>query len=65
MRLIVNGAPTDSAARDLSGLLRELEYDFEQLAIAVNHQVVPRGRWSETALQADDQIEILTPRQGG
>ena len=32
---------------------------------AVNYQVVPRAHWEETALNSGDQIEIITPRQGG
>jgi sulfur carrier protein len=31
----------------------------------VNSQVVPRARWAETNLASGDQIEIITPRQGG
>jgi sulfur carrier protein len=31
----------------------------------VNYDVVPRARWAETVLKDGDQIEILTPRQGG
>jgi sulfur carrier protein len=27
--------------------------------------VVPRARWSETPLNDNDLVEILTPRQGG
>ncbi|MEJ2625960.1 MAG: sulfur carrier protein ThiS [Pseudolabrys sp.] len=65
MRITVNGQDTEVAARDLTGLLNEMEYEFTQLAIAVNYQVVPRGRWAETPLNAGDQIEIITPRQGG
>jgi len=65
MRVIVNGQDTDVQARDIAGLLSEMEYEFTQLAIAVNYQVVPRGRWAETSLNAGDQIEIITPRQGG
>jgi len=65
MRITVNGQDTEVAARDLTGLLNEMEYEFTQLAIAVNYQVVPRGRWAETSLNAGDQIEIITPRQGG
>ncbi len=65
MRVTVNGQDTEVAARDLAGLLDEMEYEFTQLAIAVNHQVVPRRRWEETALQPGDRIEIITPRQGG
>lgn len=65
MRVTVNGQDTEVAARDLAGLLGEMEYEFTQLAIALNYQVVPRTRWAETVLNAGDQIEIITPRQGG
>jgi sulfur carrier protein len=65
MRVTVNGREAEVAARDLAGLLDEMEYEFTQLAIAVNYQVVPRARWAQTALQPGDEIEILTPRQGG
>ena len=27
--------------------------------------VLPKSRWSQTQLQAGDEIEIITPRQGG
>jgi sulfur carrier protein len=26
---------------------------------------VPKSRWAETPLKAGDEIEIITPRQGG
>jgi sulfur carrier protein len=65
MRVIVNGECTDVAAANLTGLLGEMEYEGKHLAIAVNYQVVPRARWGETILNSGDQIEIITPRQGG
>jgi sulfur carrier protein len=65
MRVTVNGREAEVAARDVAALLNEMEYEFTQLAIAVNYQVVPRARWAETAINAGDEIEILTPRQGG
>ena len=65
MRVTVNGQGADVAATTLSALLAEMDYEITQLAIAVNHKVVPRGRWAETPLAAGDQIEIITPRQGG
>jgi sulfur carrier protein len=27
--------------------------------------VLPRSRWAETPLKNGDEIEIITPRQGG
>jgi sulfur carrier protein len=65
MLVIVNGERTEVAARDLVSLISEMDYEHTQLAIAVNQQVVPRARWRETALNTGDQIEIITPRQGG
>ena len=51
MRVTVNGQDTDVTANDLAGLLNEMEYEFTQLAIAVNYQVVPRGRWARNHAQ--------------
>ena len=65
MRVIVNGEPREIAAASLEALLRELDYDGTHFAIAVNYNVVPRSRWAETALGNGDEIEIITPRQGG
>jgi len=65
MRVTVNGETKDVAARDLPALLGEMELEGRHMAIAINFQVVPRARWAETALADGDQIEIITPRQGG
>jgi sulfur carrier protein len=65
MLLIVNGEPTEAAAKTLDDLLRELDYEGRHYAIAVNFAVVPRARWAATPLQSGDEIEILAPRQGG
>ena len=46
-------------------LLAELDYEGSHFAIALNYDVVPKSRWAETALKAGDEIEIITPRQGG
>ena len=46
-------------------LIRELEYEGTHFAIAVNYDVLPKSRWAETMLKAGDEIEIITPRQGG
>ena len=65
MRLTVNGEAKDVAATRIDALLGELDYEGTHFAIAVNYDVVPRGRWAETALAEGDAVEILTPRQGG
>ncbi|MCK9918855.1 sulfur carrier protein ThiS [Microbacteriaceae bacterium K1510] len=65
MHVIVNGERTEVTAATLAALLTEMDYEFTQLAIAVNRKVVPKKRWAETALESGDTIEIITPRQGG
>jgi sulfur carrier protein len=65
MRVTVNGEQKDVAATHVDALLGELEFEGTHFAIAVNYDVVPRARWSETALSEGDMVEILTPRQGG
>ena len=65
MRVIVNGEPREIASASVDALLGELEYEGTHFAIALNFDVLPRGRWAETALKNGDAIEIITPRQGG
>jgi sulfur carrier protein len=65
MILIVNGERRETEARQIASLLAEMEVTGTQLAIAVNHGVVPRTRWGEVELRDGDAIEIISPRQGG
>ena len=65
MRVIVNGEQREIASSRVDALLSELEYEGTHFAIALNFDVVPKSRWAATALQAGDEIEIITPRQGG
>ena len=65
MRVIVNGEAREIASARVDALLGELEYEGTHFAIALNFDVLPRSRWAETALNTGDEIEIITPRQGG
>jgi len=65
MRVTVNGEQRDITAERVDALLTELDYEGTHFAIALNYDVVPKSRWAETALRAGDEIEIITPRQGG
>ena len=65
MRVTVNGEPREIASRSVEALLSELEYEGTYFAIAVNYDVLPKSRWAETSLKTGDEIEIITPRQGG
>ena len=65
MRVIVNGEQKEISAASVDALLAELDYEGSHFAIALNYDVLPKSRWAETRLQAGDEIEIITPRQGG
>ena len=65
MRVTVNGESREIAAQSVAALLSELDYEGTHFAIALNYDVVPKSRWAETHLKAGDEIEIITPRQGG
>ena len=65
MRVIVNGEQREIASVRIDALLSELEYEGTHFAIAVNFDVLPKSRWAETAIKSGDEIEIITPRQGG
>jgi sulfur carrier protein len=65
MRVIVNGEQREIRSMRVDALLSELEYEGTHFAIALNFDVLPKSRWAETPLRAGDEIEIITPRQGG
>jgi sulfur carrier protein len=63
----VNGAARPLRHRLLADLLAELGYSAQRpgIAVAVNGEVVPRGRWSDRALRPGDEVEIVGAVQGG
>jgi len=65
MRVRVNGEECEIASGSVQALLGELDYEGTHFAIAVNFDVVPKGQWAERLLSSGDEIEIITPRQGG
>ena len=65
MRVTVNGEQREITSERVDELLGELEYMGTHFAIALNFDVLPRSRWAETPLKNGDEIEIITPRQGG
>ena len=65
MRVIVNGEQREISSASVDALLGELEYEGTHFAIALNYDVLPRSEWAQTPLKNGDEIEIITPRQGG
>ncbi|MFD7059339.1 sulfur carrier protein ThiS [Streptomyces sp. NPDC059906] len=66
MTVSVNGEPREVApGTALDALVRALTAAPSGVAAALNETVVPRARWSATALADGDRVEILTAVQGG
>jgi len=65
MRVTINGEQREIASLSVDALLSELDYEGTHFAIALNYDVVPRSQWAATHLKSGDEIEIITPRQGG
>jgi sulfur carrier protein len=65
MKFIVNGETRDVSAVTLGALLRELDYQGNWLATALNGEVVPAKERSGCQLSEGDRIEILSPMKGG
>ncbi len=49
----------------LAALLAEHGVPERGVAVAVDGEVVPRGRWHDATVGADARIEVLTAVQGG
>ncbi|GAB7040632.1 MULTISPECIES: sulfur carrier protein ThiS [Catenuloplanes] len=64
MRVTVNGDERDLAGT-VADAVAELTGAHRGVAVAVNGEVVPRGRWAETPLSDGDRIEVLSAAQGG
>ncbi|MFK0115902.1 sulfur carrier protein ThiS [Streptomyces sp. NPDC090994] len=66
MSISVNGEPRQVApGTALDTLVRTLTEAPSGVAAALNETVVPRARWSDTALSDGDRVEVLTAVQGG
>lgn len=67
MIITLNGDVTDVPAdTSLEALLVRSGHEVRRgLAIAMNGEVVPRGRWTEQRVSEGDVVELLAATQGG
>ncbi len=66
MKLIINGAERDfPEVSTLSSLVEKLGMKSDRVAIELNRDIVPRDRWSQTALSDGDRLEIVHFVGGG
>ena len=66
MQITVNGKHQDAdEGLSLTELVARISDRSTGIAVALNSEVVPRGSWSDTAIQAGDRIDVVTAVQGG
>jgi sulfur carrier protein len=65
MHVFVNGEPYESESGTLAALLVECEFEANAVATAINKGFVRLKDRAAIRLREGDQVEILTPRQGG
>ncbi|MEO1001457.1 MAG: sulfur carrier protein ThiS, partial [Pseudomonadota bacterium] len=65
MKIVLNGAEAEIAARTLAEALAELGYGDARVATAVNEDFVAAGDRARCALADGDRVEVLAPMQGG
>jgi sulfur carrier protein len=62
----VNGEPFQIAEKSgVADLLSDLKLPAERVAIELNRSILPRSKWSETVLNAGDELEIVQFVGGG
>ena len=65
LNIFLNGQPHQTKASNLDQLCLELGHSEVKVATALNGEFVPQNKRLQTALNENDKIEILSPRQGG
>lgn len=65
MRIKLNGRAIETGATTLAELMQEQQIDARTVATALNGEFVPRTRYASQRLEAGNQLEILSPMQGG
>ena len=65
LRISLNGQLRTTEAATLADLLIEAGFGDAKVATAVNGEFVPQRARDTRRLAAGDQIEIVSPRQGG
>lgn len=65
MNITVNAQPHDITSATLADALSELGFESPALATALNGHFVARESRQTTPLKSGDQLEILSPMQGG
>ena len=66
MELIINGEKRKiNKSQNLADLVKELNIEAPNFAMALNQQVIPRSKYESTPIKENDQVEIVHAVGGG
>ncbi|MGZ4353083.1 MAG: sulfur carrier protein ThiS [Gaiellaceae bacterium] len=68
MRVVLNGRDQElREGASIADAVQAAAGDAERwgIAVALDGEVVPRGRWNETELREGQAVEVLEAHQGG
>ena len=66
MKLTINGEKREILkSQTLEELIRELNIQAPNFAVALNQQVIPKSKYATTAIQENDEVEIVHAVGGG
>lgn len=65
LEIILNGKPIELSSVHLHDLLAEQTSAFESFAVAINQRFVSKKQYPNVTLRAGDQVELVSPMQGG
>jgi sulfur carrier protein len=66
LNVIVNGELKElPKVMTVEDAIAHWQPNAKNFAVAINGEFVPRGSYADKVLQADDQIELLSPIVGG
>ena len=66
MKLTINGEMREILkSQTLGELIRELNIQAPNFAMALNQQVIPKSKYATTPIQENDEVEIVHAVGGG
>ena len=66
MKLTINGEKREILkSQTLEELIRELNIQAPNFAMALNQQVIPKSKYTTTPIQENDEVEIVHAVGGG
>lgn len=65
MHILVNGDKVEVTKLPLTDVLESLGYQCNKIVVAVNQEFVAKECWSDYRIQDGDQLDVLSPIEGG